>query len=66
MPVLLDIPEAGRLLRASPSTVRQWWLKGLLPGVRIGRQIRFTEETIARIAAEGLDLNSAVAPKDGR
>lgn len=63
MVVLLDIPEAGRLLRASPSTVRQWWLKGYLPGVRIGRKIRFNEETVNRIAAEGLDLASPKAAR---
>lgn len=54
--LLVDIPEAARLLSVCPRTV--WTLKdrGELPTVRIGRSVRF------RVA----DLEAFVAARAGR
>jgi excisionase family DNA binding protein len=35
---MVDIPEAARLVRRSPETIRRWVWSGSLPSVRSGRK----------------------------
>jgi len=51
---LIDIPAVAHTLGVCNQTVRNAWLDGRIPGVRISKLVRFRPEDIERIAAEGL------------
>lgn len=42
----LDVKEIAERLRVSEQTIRRLYRSGLLPGVKVGRQIRVTETAI--------------------
>lgn len=53
-PVLLERDEAARRLRLSERTIRRYGVLGLLENVKIGpREVRVTEESVARLIAAG-------------
>ena len=66
-PDILTVEEAAEYLRVSPSTVRRMARTGLLPGVRIGRQWRFSRRQLlewveeAAIPEEMVELGMAEA-----
>jgi len=43
---LLTAPEVAGLFRVSVQTVRVWRLRGRLPGVRLGKGIRFRRRDV--------------------
>jgi excisionase family DNA binding protein len=51
---LLTIPEVATILHVKPCTVRNAWLDGRIPGIKIGKLVRFSSPQIQRIASEGL------------
>lgn len=52
---LYTIKEVSEALRISEGTLRDWIQYRRIPFVRIGRCIRFRQEDIERIQAEGLE-----------
>jgi excisionase family DNA binding protein len=49
MPLVLTAKEAGIYLRLSESTVLRLAGQGVIPGSKIGRQWRFSKETILNL-----------------
>lgn len=49
LPVVFTAKEAARYLRFSESTVLRLVHQGFIPGVKIGRQWRFSRETILNL-----------------
>lgn len=47
---LLDVAAAAEKLRVSPTTIRRLEVRGILPGVRIGRRLLFRPDALARFA----------------
>ncbi len=45
---LLDDEEAGWYLNQSPRWIRSRWAAGELPGVKLGRSVRFRVEDLDR------------------
>jgi excisionase family DNA binding protein len=47
---LLDVAAAAETLRVSSTTIRRLEVRGILPGVRIGRRLLFRPDALARFA----------------
>ena len=54
VPELLTLPEACKLLKVHPNTLRQWDKNGILPATRIGtkRIRRYRKEDIIKMLDE--------------
>lgn len=50
---LLTVAEFADALGLSPKTVRQWTWMRRVPYVRVGRAIRFRQETVEEILSRG-------------
>lgn len=50
---LLTTPEAAAVLRVSSSWLKKAAAAGVVPCTRIGRGVRFSEENLAEIVANG-------------
>ena len=50
---LLTIPEVARVLRVRPARVYELARQGLIPTVRLGRQVRVQEEALHQWIADG-------------
>ena len=46
---LRTVPEAAKILRLAPSTVYRLIIRGTIRGVKIGANVRVTEEEIDRL-----------------
>jgi excisionase family DNA binding protein len=46
VPPLLDVRDVGKVLRASPSKIRDLARKGVLPSLKIGGSVRFRPEDV--------------------
>lgn len=53
--LVLDVPEAGRLLNLSRATAYALARSGQLPTVRFGRRILVPKAALERLLAEGRD-----------
>lgn len=51
---LLSISQAAEALGLAEITVRRAFLDGRLPGVKLGRVVRFRAEDLERVRLEGL------------
>lgn len=49
---LLDYNQAAKHLGTTPRHVRELWAKRRLPGVKIGRLVRFDQRDLDRFIAE--------------
>jgi excisionase family DNA binding protein len=49
---LLTVPEAARLLRLQPSTIRSWILNRRLPFVKLGRLVRIRKADCTALIIE--------------
>lgn len=59
---LLKPEEAAARLAVSPKAVRAWLREGRLPGIRLGRLWRISEEALERfMAGQGFDQDAAAA-----
>jgi len=50
---LLTVDEFAAALGLSPKTIRQWTWRRAVPFVRVGRAIRFRQETVEEILNRG-------------
>jgi excisionase family DNA binding protein len=50
---LLTVPEVARVLRVSPPRVYELARDGLIPVVRLGRQVRVEQDALRRWIASG-------------
>lgn len=57
---LMRVTEVARELNTSIWTVRYWVRKGLLPAVRVGRELRFDPSLVDRIRREGMPMRGEV------
>ena len=58
---LLTISEVSELLKVRPSRAYQLVRDGVIPGVRVGRQVRVAEESLATPSPHGMEAEY-VAP----
>ena len=48
IPPLLDTADVSRIFQVTKATVRRWYADGLVPGLRIGRALRFRRRDVER------------------
>ena len=46
---LMTAEELARVLRVHRATVYRWFTEGMLPGIRVGRSIRFLQKDVLRL-----------------
>lgn len=51
--MLLTRKEVAELFRVHVGTVDTWRRVGILPGIRVGRTIRFDREAVEKLMKEG-------------
>ena len=64
-PRVYTIAEAARLLRVPEGWLRKKVTAGLVPHTRLGKHVRFTEEHLRRIVADGEREPATPAPRSG-
>jgi hypothetical protein len=52
IPPLLQTSDLAAIFDVEPPTVRRWWKAGLIPGFRIGRELRFRQSDIANLIGQ--------------
>lgn len=58
LPALLTATEVAKVLRVHPGTVRRWMVDGTLPGIRVGRQIRFRRSDVESLLTATVEAAS--------
>ncbi len=53
LPVILTAKEAAELLKFSEATILRFAQQGTIPGKKVGRQWRFTQDTILNLINHG-------------
>ena len=56
LPVVLTTQEVAALFRVTTETVRAWRMAGRLPGVRIGKELRFRLRDVEKALGISVDL----------
>ena len=46
---LIKTTQAAEKFDVKPATIRNWYKRGLLPAIKIGKTIRFKEEDVEKL-----------------
>jgi excisionase family DNA binding protein len=63
LPIVLTTQEVAALFRVRAGTVRAWRMAGRLPGVRVGKELRFRLRDVEEILGVTLDVAALAVPQ---
>ena len=59
---LVTVPEAAKLLRLQPSTIRKWLHERRLPRVKLGRRIVLRRSDLEELVERGHEKSAGLVP----
>ena len=62
---MIKLATAAQRLGVSDSTLRRWLKGGRVRGIRLGKQLFFSEEELQRMEQQGVELTSPGGKQDG-